>query len=110
MPRARRLSHQRRGLRIFHLRRRETFFPGSIEGSEHTISLHSLSKAYGFASWRVGWMVIPEHLFEAVNKIQDTILICPPVVSQFAAAGAACVGAGYCRAQVEGWPQSARWS
>ena len=82
MPRARRLSHQRRGLRIFHLRRRETFFPGSIEGSgEHTISLYSLSKAYGFASWRVGWMVIPEHLFEAVNKIQDTILICPPVVS-----------------------------
>ena len=28
-------------------------------------------------------MVIPEHLFEAVNKIQDTILICPPVVSQW---------------------------
>jgi aspartate/methionine/tyrosine aminotransferase len=79
------------------------FSPGSIEGSgEHTISLHSLSKAYGFASWRVGWMVIPEHIFEAVNKIQDTILICPPVVSQFAAAGALRVGAGYCRAQVEG--------
>jgi aspartate/methionine/tyrosine aminotransferase len=64
------------------------FSPGSIEGSGgHTISLYSLSKAYGFASWRVGWMVIPEHLFGAVNKIQDTILICPPVVSQFAAAG-----------------------
>jgi aspartate/methionine/tyrosine aminotransferase len=79
------------------------FSPGSIEGSgEHTISLYSLSKAYGFASWRVGWMVVPEHLFEAVNKIQDTILICPPVVSQFAAAGAMRVGAGYCRAQVEG--------
>jgi aspartate/methionine/tyrosine aminotransferase len=78
------------------------FSPGSIEGSgEHTISLYSLSKAYGFASWRIGWMVIPEHLFEAVNKIQDTILICPPVVSQFAAAGAMSVGAGYCRAQVE---------
>jgi aspartate/methionine/tyrosine aminotransferase len=79
------------------------FSPGSIEGSGgHTISLYSLSKAYGFASWRIGWMVIPEHLFEAVNKIQDTILICPPVVSQFAAAGAMRVGAGYCRAQVEG--------
>lgn len=78
------------------------FSPGSIEGSgEHTISLHSLSKSYGFASWRVGWMVIPEHIFEAVNKIQDTILICPPVVSQFAAAGALRVGAEYCRAQVE---------
>jgi aspartate/methionine/tyrosine aminotransferase len=78
------------------------FSPGSIEGAaESTISLYSLSKAYGFASWRIGFMVIPEHLFEAVNKIQDTILICPPVVSQFAAVGAMRVGAGYCRAQVE---------
>ena len=78
------------------------FSPGSIAGAgEHTISLYSLSKAYGFASWRIGFMVIPEHLFSAVNKIQDTILICPPVVSQFAAAGAMKVGAGYCRQKVE---------
>src|SRR5262249_44754553 len=66
-----------------------------------TFSCCSLSKAYGFASWRIGWMVIPEHLFGAVNKIQDTILICPPVVSQFAAAGAMRAGAGYCLAHVE---------
>src|SRR5262245_43876987 len=78
------------------------FSPGSIKGSqEHTISLYSLSKAYGFASWRIGFMVIPEHLFEAVNKIQDTILICPPVISQYAAIGALQVGAEYCRARVE---------
>ncbi|UCD50689.1 MAG: pyridoxal phosphate-dependent aminotransferase [Phycisphaerales bacterium] len=74
------------------------FSPGSIKGSaEHTISLFSLSKAYGFASWRIGWMVIPEPLFEPVRKIQDTILICPTVVSQWAAAGAMSVGRGYCR-------------
>ncbi len=78
------------------------FSPGSIAGaSDYTISLYSLSKAYGFASWRIGFMVIPEHLFQAVNKIQDTILICPPVVSQFAAVGAMKVGAGYCREKVE---------
>ncbi|MBS1788709.1 MAG: pyridoxal phosphate-dependent aminotransferase [Acidobacteria bacterium] len=74
------------------------FSPGSIsDSSEYTISLYSLSKAYGFASWRIGFMVIPDHLFQAVNKIQDTILICPPVVSQFAAVGAMRVGAEYCR-------------
>ncbi|MGH9844423.1 MAG: pyridoxal phosphate-dependent aminotransferase [Blastocatellia bacterium] len=78
------------------------FSPGSIEGAEdYTISLYSLSKAYGFASWRIGYMVIPDRLFEAVNKIQDTILICPPVVSQFAAVGAMRAGAGYWRGQVE---------
>jgi aspartate/methionine/tyrosine aminotransferase len=73
------------------------FSPGSVEGSsQHTISLYSLSKAYGFASWRIGWMVVPERLFEPVRKIQDTILICAPVISQWAAVGAMSVGKGYC--------------
>jgi aspartate/methionine/tyrosine aminotransferase len=78
------------------------FSPGSIPGSEeHTISLYSLSKAYGFASWRIGYMVIPSPLFEAVRKIQDTNVICPPVISQFAAVAALRVGAGYARARLE---------
>ena len=76
----------------------EHFSPGSIEGSSsHTISLFSLSKSYGFASWRIGWMVIPTPLFEPVRKIQDTILICPPVVSQWAATGAMQAGRTYCQ-------------
>jgi aspartate/methionine/tyrosine aminotransferase len=74
------------------------FSPGSLPGAEgHTISLYSLSKAYGFASWRIGAMVIPERLLTAVRKIQDTILICAPVISQFAALGALQAGAAYCR-------------
>lgn len=77
------------------------FSPGSIGGNAaHTISLFSLSKAYGFASWRIGYMVLPEHLFSAVIKIQDTILICPPVISQYAAVGAMQAGAGYCLEQL----------
>ena len=58
------------------------YSPGRDASSRaHTISLFSLSKAYGFASWRIGYMVVPDELFDAVNKIQDTNLICPPVVS-----------------------------
>ncbi len=65
------------------------FSPGATsEGAEHTLSLFSLSKAYGFASWRIGYMVVPDRLLPAVKKIQDTVLICPPVISQFAAVGA----------------------
>jgi aspartate/methionine/tyrosine aminotransferase len=75
--------------------------PGAfLQSSEHTISLYSLSKAYGFASWRIGYMVIPEHLLSAVMKIQDTILICPPVISQYAALGALQVGANYCKEKI----------
>jgi aspartate/methionine/tyrosine aminotransferase len=75
--------------------------PGAFEGAAgHTITLHSLSKTYGMASWRIGYMVIPAALFDAVNKIQDTNLICPPLVSQAVAAAALAVGARYCREQV----------
>lgn len=74
------------------------FSPASIGGSaDHTISLFSLSKAYGFASWRIGYMVLPNHLLVSVKKIQDTILICAPVISQYAAVGALEAGAAFCR-------------
>ena len=69
------------------------FSPGSLPGAgAHTISLFSLSKAYGFAGWRIGYMAIPEALNEAVYKVQDTVLICPTLVSQ--AAALACVQEG----------------
>jgi len=81
----------------------KVFSPGSIAGSApHTISLYSYSKAYGFAGWRVGYMVIPAHLEDAVRKIQDTNLICPTMIAQAAALGALKAGAGYCRAKVRG--------
>ncbi|MDA0321246.1 MAG: pyridoxal phosphate-dependent aminotransferase [Verrucomicrobia bacterium] len=71
------------------------------EAANHTISLFSLSKSYGFASWRIGYMLVPGHLERAVCKIQDTILICPPVVSQHAATAAMKVGAEYPRRFLE---------
>ncbi len=52
------------------------------------------------ASWRIGYMVIPAALDEAVNKIQDTILICPPAVSQHAAIAALAVGRSYAAGHV----------
>ena len=63
------------------------FSPGSLAAAgEHTLSLFSFSKSYGMASWRVGYMLIPNKLKLAVDKIQDTMLICAPVASQHLAA------------------------
>lgn len=77
------------------------FSVGSMPGAAaHTISLFSMSKTFGMASWRIGYMVIPARLFESINKIQDTILICPPLVSQHVALAALGVGSAYCRAKV----------
>ncbi len=70
--------------------------PGSFPGAgAHTVSLFSLSKSFGMASWRIGYMVIPEALFTAVAKIQDTNVICPPVICQHAACGALEAGRGF---------------
>jgi len=75
--------------------------PGSFpDAAGHTISLYSLSKAYGFAGWRIGYMAYPAALEGAMMKTQDTILICPPVVSQIAAAAAMGVGRAYCEPHV----------
>ncbi|MBI1840193.1 MAG: pyridoxal phosphate-dependent aminotransferase [Verrucomicrobia bacterium] len=54
----------------------------------HTVSLFSMSKGFGFASWRIGFLLAPRSLTDALMKIQDTLLICAPVASQFAALGA----------------------
>jgi aspartate/methionine/tyrosine aminotransferase len=75
--------------------------PGSFpDAARHTISMYSLSKAYGFAGWRVGYMAYPEHLASAMIKSQDTILICPPIASQVAAVAALEVGRSYCEPHV----------
>ena len=78
------------------------FSPGSISGAQqHTISLYSLSKAYGFASWRIGYLVIPEALLPSLLKVQDTNLICPPLITQYAAIGALETGSSYCKARLQ---------
>ncbi|MEO8481619.1 MAG: pyridoxal phosphate-dependent aminotransferase [Acidobacteriota bacterium] len=69
------------------------FSAGAIPGAAaHTISLYSLSKAFGMAGWRVGYMIVPDVLSDGLAKIQDTLLICATVVAQHAAVAALGVG------------------
>ncbi len=78
------------------------FSPASLaESAGHTISLFSLSKAYGMAGWRCGYMILPKHLEADMKKVQDTNLICPPIICQVAAAAALEVGSGWCREQIQ---------
>jgi aspartate/methionine/tyrosine aminotransferase len=83
------------------------FSPASIPGAAaHTISLYSMSKAYGFASWRIGWAVYPAALEPAMIKIQDTIVICPPAISQMAAIGALTAGRAWVSGHVRALAQT----
>jgi aspartate/methionine/tyrosine aminotransferase len=75
--------------------------PGSLPGaSAHTVTLQSLSKAYGMAGWRVGFMAAPAALTAALAKVQDTVLICPPRLIQRAARAALAAGPAWCRPRI----------
>ena len=73
----------------------------NADSRQYTVSLFSFSKSFSLASWRVGYMVWPRHLLRSFEKSQDTLLICPPVVSQHAAIGALKAGSGYLDDRIE---------
>ena len=78
------------------------FSPASIPGAmKHTLSFYSMSKNYGMASWRVGYVVFPSDLFDAMNKVQDTNLICAPMPSQLLALQALKQGKPWVEPKVE---------
>ena len=80
----------------------EHFSPGSLPGAhQHTISFYSMSKNYGMASWRIGYVVFPADLLDAMNKVQDTNLICAPVVSQLLALDTLKYGRAWVKPKVE---------
>lgn len=82
----------------FHFEGGTHYAPGSSPRAHaHTVSLYSMSKAYGMAGWRLGYMAVPPQLLAPVRKIQDTNPICPSLVSQAAALAALEEGADYAR-------------
>jgi aspartate/methionine/tyrosine aminotransferase len=54
------------------------------------------------AGWRIGWAVLPERLMGAIAKVQDTVLIAPPQLTQRAALGALAAGVAWCQERIAG--------
>src|SRR3990172_12388334 len=52
------------------------------------------------ASWRVGFLVAPDHLYRDLMKIQDTVVVSGPAISQFVGLRAMREGRGYCAAHL----------
>jgi aspartate aminotransferase len=62
------------------------FSPGSIEEmKERTITVSGFSKSYAMTGWRIGYMVAPEEIIKAANKVQQQTLTCAPSISQYGA-------------------------
>lgn len=54
----------------------------SPNATEGVINIYSFSKAYGMPGWRVGYMAYPKSIQSELEKVQDTIITMPTILSQ----------------------------
>jgi len=57
----------------------------ALEFSGDATVINSFSKYYCMTGWRIGWMVLPEALVRPVERIQQSLYISAPELSQIAA-------------------------
>jgi aspartate/methionine/tyrosine aminotransferase len=58
--------------------------PTVLSLSRDVVVINSFSKYYSMTGWRLGWMVLPDDLHDAVERLQQNLYICAPHVSQIA--------------------------
>ncbi|QNP60781.1 pyridoxal phosphate-dependent aminotransferase [Paenacidovorax monticola] len=63
----------------------DAFGQTALAIDENVISINSFSKYFNMTGWRLGWMVVPEVLVPAVERLAQNLFICASTVSQFAA-------------------------
>jgi aspartate/methionine/tyrosine aminotransferase len=56
--------------------------------SRQAIVVNSFSKYYCMTGWRLGWVLVPDELLDAVDRLAGNFALCPPALSQRAALGA----------------------
>jgi len=61
------------------------FGQSALALGEDIISINSFSKYFNMTGWRLGWLVLPEGLLDAVERLAQNLFICPSAVAQHAA-------------------------
>ena len=79
--------------------------------SREAVVVNSFSKYFSMTGWRLGWLLVPERLRRAVDRLTGNFTICPPALAQHAAV-AAFTPEGYAEARrargpVRGQPRAA---
>lgn len=52
---------------------------------DRTVTLGGFGKSHGLTGWRIGYLGAPAHVVTEMMKLQDSMIICAPMVSQVAA-------------------------
>lgn len=60
----------------------------ALQLSDDAIVINSFSKFFSMTGWRIGWMVVPERLTGAIERLAQNLYISAPAIAQAAALGA----------------------
>ena len=63
----------------------DRFGHSALAHGDDVISINSFSKYFSMTGWRLGWMVVPEPLVGAVEKLAQNLFICASTLAQHAA-------------------------
>ena len=58
------------------------------ETSRDAVVANTFSKYFCMTGWRLGWLLVPQELRRAVDRLTGNFTICPPVLPQYAAVAA----------------------
>lgn len=58
------------------------------ETSRESVVVNSFSKYFAMTGWRLGWLLVPDELKRAVDRLTGNFTICPPALPQIAAVSA----------------------
>lgn len=63
----------------------DTFGHTGLALDDQVVSINSFSKYFNMTGWRLGWMVVPEALVPAIERLAQNLFICPSTIAQHAA-------------------------
>jgi aspartate/methionine/tyrosine aminotransferase len=73
---------------IYHGLEYEIAAETALRFTDRAIVVNSFSKYYAMTGWRLGWLVAPPELMRALERLQQSLAICAPTISQRAALAA----------------------
>jgi len=63
----------------------ERFGRSALALDDQVVSINSFSKYFHMTGWRLGWLVVPDALLPAVERLAQNLFICASTVAQHAA-------------------------
>ncbi|MEO5901468.1 MAG: aminotransferase class I/II-fold pyridoxal phosphate-dependent enzyme, partial [Ilumatobacteraceae bacterium] len=58
--------------------------PTVLAATRDAVVVNSFSKYVSMTGWRLGWMIVPPHLRDAAERLQQNVYICAPHIAQVA--------------------------